>query len=166
MEATQSNTTRQAQEPGMRSTTLRVARAKRASARSLPERVGRRSRRVLRCSVARQTHPNAVRPSVTKGGRRARTAQDGHGQAHHLSLPHQSSIVGPVRVWTDRQARQSSIFLFRRRQWTEHRAEMLQCTEVTSPSTWEESHHQGTRTGSRTCKRCGHPYNSQYRQHV
>ena len=45
-EATQQNATQQAQEPGMRSTTLRVARAKRGSAKSLPEKVGRHSKRV------------------------------------------------------------------------------------------------------------------------
>jgi len=38
-----SNALQQAQELGMRSTTLRVARAKRASAKSLPEKVGRHS---------------------------------------------------------------------------------------------------------------------------
>jgi hypothetical protein len=44
-EATQQNATQQAQKPGMRSTTLRAARAKRPSAKSLPEKVGRHSKR-------------------------------------------------------------------------------------------------------------------------
>jgi hypothetical protein len=45
-ETTQQNATQQAQEPGMRSTTLRIAQGKRASAKTLLEKVGRHSKRV------------------------------------------------------------------------------------------------------------------------
>jgi hypothetical protein len=45
-EATKPNATKQAREPGMRSTTLRIAWAKRAPRKLLPEKVGKHSKRV------------------------------------------------------------------------------------------------------------------------
>jgi hypothetical protein len=66
------------QRPGMKSTMLNNAQAKRGTTRSLPEKVGKHSKRVA-----------AVRWTSMEGSERTRATQDRHGQIEQLSSPHQ-----------------------------------------------------------------------------
>jgi ribonuclease HI len=126
-DATQKKARQQAQEPRMRSTTLRVARAKRPSAKSLPENVGRHSKRVdtaLPGKHARLLYDHLSRKEAGV------LAQLRTGMAKLNTYLHRIKAA-PSDQCACGQARETvEHFLFRCRQWTEHRAEMLQCTHI------------------------------------
>ena len=65
-----------------------------------PARQSRSSFQASRRSTTRQTHPTAVRPPVTKGGWRARSAQNRHGKTQRLPPSHCSSTGISVRMRT------------------------------------------------------------------
>ena len=124
--------TRQAKEPQtpvprVRSTTLSVARAKRSTTSKLPEKVGKLSKRVdtaLPGKHTRQLYDQCV------GKEASVLAQLRTGIARlnaYLFLiraaPSDQCDCGEARETVEH-------FLFRCKRWTEHRAEMLQCTEI------------------------------------
>jgi len=125
MEATQSNAVQQPQ--GIRSTTLRVARAKPALAKSLPEKVGRHSKRVDTALPGKHTRLLYDRLS-RKEARvlvQLRTGMTKLNTYLHRTRATSSDLCacGQARETVEH-------FLFRCRQWTGHRVEMLQCTDI------------------------------------
>ncbi len=149
----------------MRSTTLRVARAKRAAAKSLPEKVGRHSKRVDTALPGKRTRLLYDRLSRKEANV---LAQLRTGMAKLNTYLHRIRAASSDQCACGQARETVEHFLFRCRQWTEHPAEMVQCADIHSSniSFWEESRHQMTRTGPRTCKRCGQQYGSQFRRGV
>lgn len=126
-EATQQNARQQAQEPRMRSTTLRVARAKRASTKSLPEKVGRHSKRVDTTFPGKHTRLLYDHLSRKEAGV---LAQLRTGMAKLNTYLHRIKAASSDQCACGQARETVEYFLFRCRKWTEHRAEMLQCTDI------------------------------------
>src|SRR6201996_292139 len=115
------------QRPGMKSTMLNNARAKRGTTRNLPEKVGRHSKRV----------------DIALPGKHTRRLYDGlpwkeanvlaqlrTGMARLNSYLHRINAA-PTDLCACGQARETvEHFLFRCTKWTAFRTEMLQCTET------------------------------------
>jgi ribonuclease HI/exonuclease III len=126
-EATRQGTEPQTQLPRVKSTTLNVARAKRGTTRSLPENVGKLSKRVDTALPGK--HTRKLYDQLTR--REASVlAQLRTGMARLNSYlfiikaaPSDQCDCGQARETVEH-------FLFRCRRWTEYRTEMLQCTDT------------------------------------
>jgi hypothetical protein len=126
-EATRQGTEPQTQLPRVKSTTLNVARAKRGTTRSLPENVGKLSKRVDTALPAK--HTRNLYDQLTR--REASVlAQLRTGMARLNSYlfiikaaPSDQCDCGQARETVEH-------FLFRCRRWAEHQTEMLQCTDT------------------------------------
>ncbi len=126
-EATKPDAIRQAQEPGMRSTTLRIAWAKRLSRTSLPERVGRYSKRVDAALPGKHTRLLYDWLSRREAGVLAQLRTGMAKLNVYLYCIEAASLAkcacGQARETVDH-------FIFRCRRWDEYRTEMLQCTNT------------------------------------
>ena len=119
--------TPQTQDPAMRSTALRIAWAKRAPPTSLPDKVGRHSKRVDIALPGKHTQLLYDHLSRSEAGV---LAQLRTGMAKLNTYLHRIKAA-PSDQCTCGQARETvDHFLFRCKQWDQHRREMLQCTDV------------------------------------
>ena len=126
-EATRQDATPQTQDPAMRSTALRIAWAKRAPPTSLPDKVGRHSKRVDIALPGKHTQLLYDHLSRSEAGV---LAQLRTGMAKLNTYLHRIKAA-PSDQCTCGQARETvDHFLFRCKQWDQHRREMLQCTDV------------------------------------
>ena len=126
-EATQQGATPQIQTPRVQSTTLNVARSKLGTSRCLPEKVGKHSKRVdaaLPRKHTRQLYDKLAWKEASV------LAQLRTGMARLNVYLHRIKATATDQC-TCGQARETvEHFLFRCRQWTAHRAEMLRCTDT------------------------------------
>lgn len=125
--ATGSKARQPTQRPGMKSTMLNAARAKRSTTRSLPEKVGSHSKRVDTALPGKHTR----RLYDHLPWREANVlAQLRTGMARLNSYLHRINAA-PTDLCACGQARETvGHFLFRCTKWTAFRTEMLQCTET------------------------------------
>ena len=125
--ATQQGAAPQTQFPIMRSTTLRIAQAKRDTTRRLPEKVGKHSKRVDTALPGKHTRQLYDRLS---GKEASVLAQLRTGMARLNGYLHRIAVVESDQCECG-QARESvDHFLFRCTKWTAYRSEMLQCTDI------------------------------------
>ena len=123
--ATGSEARLQTKRPGMRSTMLNAARAKRGTARSLPEKVGRHSKRVDTALPGKHTRRLYDRLPWREA---SVLAQLRTGMARLNSYLFRINAA-PTDLCACGQARETvEHFLFRCNKWTPFRTEMLQCT--------------------------------------
>ena len=124
---TQRHATPQTQLPCMRSTTLSMARSKQSTTRSLPEKVGKHSKRVDTALPGKHTrqlydHLSWKEASIL--------AQLRTGIARVNAYLHRIEAT-PSDQCACEQARETvEHFLFRCTKWTAHRSEMLRCTDT------------------------------------
>jgi hypothetical protein len=117
----------QTQRPGMKSTMLNAARAKRGTTRSLPEKVGLHSKRVDTALPGKHTRRLYDRLPWREA---SVLAQLRTGMARLNSYLHRINAA-PTDLCACGQARETvEHFLFRCTKWTALRTEMLQCTET------------------------------------
>ena len=124
---TRQGATPQMQLPNMRSTTLRIARAKRETTTALPENIGRHSKRVDTALPGKHTRQLYDRLTRKEAGVLAqlRTGMARlNGYLHRIDVAESDQCAcGQARETVDH-------FLFRCTKWTAYRSEMLQCTDV------------------------------------
>ena len=126
-DATQQGVIPHTQDPAMRSTALRIAWAKRAPPTTLPDKVGRHSNKV---DVALPGEHNRLLYNNLSRSEAGVLAQLRTGMAKLNTYLHYIEAA-PSDQCACRQAREIvDHFLFRYKQWDEHRTEMLQCTDV------------------------------------
>ena len=126
-EATRQGTESQTQLPRARSATLNVARAKRGATRSLPEKVGKFSKRVdtaLPGKHTRKLYDQLTRKEASV------LAQLRTGMARLNSYLFIIEATPSDRCDCGQARETVEHFLFRCRRWTEHRAEILRCTDT------------------------------------
>ena len=111
----------------MRSTTLHIAWAKRAPAKSLPEKVGKHSKRVDTALPGKHTRLLYDHLSRKEAGV---LAQLRTGMAKLNTYLHRIKAASSDQCACGQARETVEHFLFRCRQWTEHRGEMLQCTDI------------------------------------
>ena len=117
----------QTQPPGMRSTTLNIARSKRDTTRSLPEKIGKHSKKVDAALPGKHTRDLYDRLSRKEA---SVLAQLRTGMARLNAYLYRIEVA-PSDQCACGQARETvEHFLFRCRKWAAHRAEMLQCTDT------------------------------------
>ena len=125
--ATRQGATPQTQLPRMRSITLSVARSTQNSTRSLPEKVGKYSKRVDTALSGKHTRQFYDRRSRKEA---SVLAQLRIGMARLNVYLYRIKAV-PTDQCACGQARETvEHFLFRCRRWTAHRTEILQCTDT------------------------------------
>jgi hypothetical protein len=113
--------------PRVRSTTLNVARAVQGTARSLPEKVGKLSKRVDTALPGK--HTRKLYDQLTQKEASVLTQlRTGIARLNSYlflirAAPSDQCACGEARETVEH-------FLFRCRRWTTHRTEMLQCTEI------------------------------------
>ena len=126
-QATQRETTLQKLERGMRSTVLRNAWAKRAAEASLPEKVGKYSKRVdaaLPGKHTRQLYDGLSRKEASVLAQLRTGMAKLNGYLHRIdATPSDQCACGQARETVEH-------FLFRCTQWTQQRAELLRCTDT------------------------------------
>ncbi|KDN71873.1 hypothetical protein CSUB01_09606 [Colletotrichum sublineola] len=126
-EATKEGATPHAQFPAMKSTTLNAARSKCSPERTLPEKVGRHSKRVDKALPGRHTRQLYDKLSWKES---TTLAQLRTGMARLNGYLHRIDAA-PSHVCACGQATETvEHFLFRCTKWTTLRSEMLQCTET------------------------------------
>jgi hypothetical protein len=108
-------------------TTLNVARAKRGPTKSLPEKVGKLSKRVDTALPGKHTRKlyDQLTPKEASVLAQLRTGMARLNSYLFLikAVPSDQCACGEARETVEH-------FLFRCRRWTTHRTEMLQCTEI------------------------------------
>jgi hypothetical protein len=125
--ATQQGATPQMQLSNMRSTTLRIARAQRGTTKTLPENVGRYSKRIDTALPGRHTRQLYDRLTRKEA---AVLAQLRTGMARLNGYLYRINAAESDQCACG-QARESvEHFLFRCTRWTGYRSEMLQCTDI------------------------------------
>jgi ribonuclease HI len=126
-EATRQGTELQTPLPRARSTTLNIARAKRGTTRSLPEKVGKLSKKVDKALPGKHTRTLYNQLTHKEASVLAQLRTGIARLNSYLSLinaaPSDQCACGEARETVQH-------FLFRCRRWTMHRTEMLQCTET------------------------------------
>ena len=126
-EATRQGTVPQKPLPRARSTTLNVARAERGPTRSLPEKVGKLSKRVDIALPGKHTRKLYDQLTAKEASVLAQLRTGIARLNSYLFLikaaPSAQCACGEVRETVEH-------FLFRCRRWITHRTEMLQCTEI------------------------------------
>jgi ribonuclease HI len=125
--ATRQGEAPQIQMPSMRSTTLRIARAKRDTTKALPEKVGRHSKRVdaaLPGKHTRQLYDHLSRKEA------AVLSQLRTGMARLNSYLYRIDAAESDQCACGQSRETVEHFLFRCVRWTAHRTEMLQCTDT------------------------------------
>jgi hypothetical protein len=125
--ATRQGATPQTQLPNMRSTTLRVARAKRDTAKTLPEKVGKYSKRIdtaLPGKHTRQLYDRLTRQEA------AVLAQLRTGMARLNGYLYRINAAESDQCACGQARETVEHFLFRCTRWTVYRSEMLQCTDI------------------------------------
>ncbi len=126
-EATRQGTEPQTLLPRVRSTTLNVARAERGTTRSLPEKVGKLSKKVDTALPGKHTRKLYDQLTQKEASVLAQLRTGIARLNSYLFLikatPSDQCACGEARETVER-------FLFRCRRWTTHRTEMLQCTEI------------------------------------
>ena len=126
-EATRRQATPQTQDPAIRSTTLRIAWAKRTPPTTLPDKVGRHSKRVDIALPGKHTQLLYNNLSRSEAGV---LAQLRTGMAKFNTYLHRIKAA-PSDQYAYGQARETvEHFLFRCKQWDRYRTEMLQCMDV------------------------------------
>ena len=126
-EATQRGATPQTQTPRMKSTTLNVARFKLGTNKSLPEKVGKHSKRVdaaLPGKHTRRLYDQLSRKEASV------LAQLRTGMARLNAYLHRIKVAATDQCACEQARETVEHFLFRCRQWTAYRTEMLQCTDT------------------------------------
>lgn len=126
-EATRQDKEPQTPLPRVRSTTLNVARAKRGTARSLPEKVGKLSKKVDTALPGKHTRKLYDQLTQKEASVLAQLRTGIARLNSYLFLiraaPSDQCACGEARETVEH-------FLFRCRRWVAHRTEMLQCTEI------------------------------------
>lgn len=125
--ATRQGEAPQIQMPSMRSTTLRIARAKRDTTKALPEKVGRHSKRVdaaLPGKHTRQLYDHLSRKEAVV------LSQLRTGMARLNSYLYRIDAAESDQCACGQSRETVEHFLFRCVRWTAHRTEMLQCTDT------------------------------------
>jgi len=126
-EATQRGAIPQTQTPRMQSTTLNVARSKLGTSKSLPEKVGKYSKRVDAALPGKHTRRLYHQLSWKEA---SVLAQLRTGMARLNAYLYRIKVATTDQC-ACRQARETvRHFIFQCRQWTAHRTEMLQCTDT------------------------------------
>ncbi len=126
-EATRPGTELQTPLPRVRSTTLNVARAERGTTRSLPEKVGKLSKKVDTALPGK--HTRKLYDQLTQKEASV-LAQLRTGIARLNSYLFRIKAAPSDRCACGKARETVEHFLFRCRRWTTHRTEMLQCTEI------------------------------------
>jgi hypothetical protein len=126
-EATQQGATPQTQTPRMQSTTLNVARSKLGSSRSLPEKIGKHSKRVDAALPGKHTRRLYDKLSWKEA---SVLAQLRTGMARLNAYLHRIKVAATDQCACEQEREKVEHFLFRCRRWTAHRTEMLQCTDT------------------------------------
>jgi hypothetical protein len=126
-EATQQGATPQTQTPRVQSTTLNVARSKLGASRSLPEKVGKHSKRVDAALPGKHTRRLYDQLSWKEA---SVLAQLRTGMARLNAYLHRIKVAATYQYACGQARETVEHFLFRCRQWTAHRTEMLQCTDT------------------------------------
>ena len=124
-EATQEGSIPQTQIFSMRSTTLSRARRKRGTGGCLPEKVGKHSKRVDAALPGKHTRQLYDQLSWKEA---SALAQLRTGMARLNGYLHRINAVTSALCACGEARESVEHFLFRCRQWTAHRTEMLQCT--------------------------------------
>jgi ribonuclease HI len=125
--ATRQGSTPQAQLPCMRSTTLNMARARQNTTRSLSEKVGRHSKRVDAALPGKHTRRLYDRLSWKEA---SVLAQLRTGIARLNAYLYRIGAASSDLCECGRARETVEHFLFRCIKWTEHRTEMLKCTDT------------------------------------
>jgi ribonuclease HI len=126
-EATRPGSRPQTEPPGVKSTILNAARAKRDTARCLPENVGKYSKRIdiaLPGKHTRQLYDKLSRKEASV------LAQLRTGMARLNGYLHRITAAPTDQCACGQAIETVEHFLFRCRKWTEQRTEMLQCTDI------------------------------------
>jgi ribonuclease HI len=126
-EATRQKATPQTQEPAMRPTTFRSAFAKRASPATLPDKVGKLSKRVDTALPGKHTRRLYDQLSHKEA---SVLAQLRTGMAKLNTYLYRIRATSSDQCVCGKASETVEHFMFRCNQWTEHRTEMLQCTNV------------------------------------
>ena len=148
-EATRQGTKPQIPLPRVRSTTLNVARAERGTTRSLPEKIGKLSKKVDIALPGKHTRKLYGQLTQKEASVLAQLRTGIARLNSYLFLikaaPSDQCACGKARETIEH-------FLFRCRRWITHRTEMLQCTEIHRSNIsfyLGGKHHQMTRIGLR-----------------
>ena len=126
-EATRQGTGPQTQLPRVRSTTLNVARAKRGTTRSLPDKVGKHSKKVDTALPGKHTRRLYDRLSWKEA---SILAQLRTGMARLNAYLYHIEAASSDQCACGQARETVEHFLFRCRRWTIHRTQMLQCTDT------------------------------------
>jgi hypothetical protein len=126
-EATRQGTEPQTQLPRVRSTTLNVARAKRGTTRSLPDKVGKHSKKVDTALPGKHTRRLYDRLSWKEA---SILAQLRTGMARLNAYLYHIEAASSDQCACGQARETVEHFLFRCRRWTIHRTQMLQCTDT------------------------------------
>jgi hypothetical protein len=125
-EATRPGSRPQIELPGVKSTVLNAARAKRGTTRCLPEKVGKYSKKIDTALPGKHTRQLYDKLSWKEANV---LAQLRTGMARLNGYLHRIAAAPTDQCACGQAVETVEHFLFRCRKWTEHRAEMLQCTD-------------------------------------